>query len=285
MSAHVNMAGKRLVAIGLTGAGLLCIAGLAIARPERVGSLLLPLWARTISDVRYGPNPENRLDLMLPRWSTKRQRPAVLVFHGGGWQTGDRNETRYGICRRYVKMGFVVANAEYRQGAVAPAVEDAVTALRWFSSAGQNYGADPHRMVVMGASAGAHLALLAAFQSGVPVAAVVNFYGPSNLEPLLSRRAIREVLPGENPEALARQLSPQTYVRRGLPPVFSVHGTADEVVPPEQTAALTHAIQAAGGEASALFIEGGKHGLSVQQEDLAFDAVFAFLRRHGILGR
>jgi acetyl esterase/lipase len=285
MSAQTHVIRKRLLAIGLAVAGLLCVAGVSIARPERVGRMLLPLWVRTISDVAYGPHPENRLNLMLPRWSIRRQRPAVLVFHGGGWQTGDRNETQYRICRRYVKMGFLVANAEYRLGAIPPAVEDAVTALRWFRSVAESYGGDPHRIVVTGASAGAHLALLAAFQSGVETAAVVNFYGPSNLAPLLSRPAIREVLPGGNPEFLAVRMSPQTYVRRGLPPVFSVHGTADEIVPPEQTAALTHAIQAAGGEASDLFIEGGRHGLTVPQEDVAFDAVFAFLRRQGILQR
>ncbi len=275
--------GKRQLVIGLAAAGLLCVAGVSVARPERVGGMVLPLWVRTVSDVPYGPHPENRVDLMFPRWSTRRQRPAVLVFHGGGWQSGDRNETKYRFCRRYVKMGFVTANVEYRLGSIPPAVEDAVAALRWFRGVAESYGADPHRIVVTGASAGAQLALLAAFQSGVEPAAVVDFYGPTNLAPLLSNPAIREVLPGGIPMAV--RMSPLTYVRRGLPPVFSVHGTADEIVPSEQTAELTRAIREAGGEASDYFIEGGRHGLTVPQEDLAFDAVFAFLKQQGILTR
>ncbi len=267
--------------MGLTAA--VGLAAVARARPERVGRMLMPLWVRTIPDIPYGPHPENRLDLMEPRWSGRRERPAVLIFHGGGWRSGDREEMRYRVCRRYVRMGFLVANVEYRLGAVSPAAADAASALRWFSRAAREYGADPRRIVVTGVSAGAHLALLAAFQSSAPAVAVVNFYGPSNLELLLSNPVMRGVLPVENRASLARSLSPQTYIRPGLPPVFSVHGTADEIVPASQTAALTASLRAAGIDASALFIEGGKHGLSAPQQDFAYAAVFTFLRQRHIL--
>jgi acetyl esterase/lipase len=192
---------------------------------------------------------------------------------------------RYHACRPYLKMGFMVVNVEYRLGSIAPAAEDAVRALRWFSSVAQTYGADPRRIVVTGESAGAHLALFAGFQSGVPVAAIVNFYGLNNLKPFLNSPEFREVLPGGDPESLARQLSPLTYVRRGLPPVFSVHGTADESVPPDQTVVLTESIQAAAGDASALFIKGGTHLFSTAQQDVAFDGILAFLRAHGVVDR
>ncbi len=233
----------------------------------------------------YGPYPENQLDLMWPRWSKTGQRPAVIVFHGGGWQSGSRTDMRYRVCRRYLKMGFIVANVEYRLGAIGPAAEDAIRALQWFGSVAQTYGADPRRIVVTGESAGAHLALFAGFQSGVPVAAIVNFYGLSNLLPFLSRPEFREVLTAGDPESFARELSPLTHVRGGLPPVFSVHGTADESVPPDQTAVLTRSIQAAGGDASSLFIAGGTHGFSTTQADTAFNRILAFLRAHGVVDR
>jgi acetyl esterase/lipase len=272
----------RSLVLGFAVTGLF-FAALWRTRPERLVRLVWPLWVRTVPDIRYGPYPQNRLDLMLPRWSFQRERPAVLVFHGGGWRSGDRYQARYNLCRRYLSQGFLVANVDYRLGAIPLAAEDAATAWRWFSEVAQKYGADPRRIVITGVSAGAHLALLTAFQSPVQPAAVVNFYAPSNLQLLLSSHLIPDVLFGENAASLARRLSPQTYIRPGLPPVFSVHGTGDEIVPPAQTVALTESIRAAGGEASVLFIQDGKHGFSPRQQEIAYAAVFAFLRQRGIL--
>src|ERR1041384_4124224 len=112
---------NRPLSIGLAAAGLFGMVGLSIARPERMGNVLLPLWVRTVSDVPYGPYTENRLDLMQSRWRTRCCRPAVLVFHGGGWQTGKRRDMQYTVCRRYLQKGFLVANVEYRLGAISSA--------------------------------------------------------------------------------------------------------------------------------------------------------------------
>jgi len=75
-----------------------------------------PCGLRTLADVAYGPFPENRLDIMRPRWGKRSPRPAVIVFHGGAWQRGDRQEMRERVCRRYLEQGFTVANVEYRHG-------------------------------------------------------------------------------------------------------------------------------------------------------------------------
>lgn len=245
---------------------------------------LSPLWVTTVHDVPYGPHPENRLDILRNRWrSCKSECPAVIVFHGGGWRNGNREDMLVRACHRYLEHGFVVANVEYRLGDVSAAVEDADLALQWFLRHASEYGADRSRVVVTGESAGAHLALMAAFQSKDRVAAVVNFYGVSNLADMLDRPAIRAAFPRGNPKQLAEALSPVTHVRTGLPPVFSIHGTADDIVPPEQTALLTRTIRAAGGEAFEFYVNGGKHGFSSGNLDTAYAAVFDFLRKRGIL--
>jgi dipeptidyl aminopeptidase/acylaminoacyl peptidase len=124
---------------------------------------------------------------------------------------------------------------------------------------------------------------MAAFRSGVRTAAVVNFYGVSDLVPLKNRPAIRAVLPRDNPELAAKALLPVTYVRPGLPPVLSIHGTADEIVPTSQVALLTRAIREAGGEAYEFYVGGGKHGFSRNQQQSAYAAIFDLLKRRGIL--
>lgn len=259
---------------------------LTVHERHRWRERLSPLWVRTVHDVPYGPHPENRLDILQRRWGAAPvDRPAVLIFHGGSWIGGSRQDTLVRDCHPYLNHGYVVANVEYRKGAIAPAVDDAILALRWFFAHAAAYGADRNKIVVTGESAGAHLALMAAFRSGEQPAAVVNFYGPSDLVRMLDRPAIRAVLPLYDIESAAKALSPVTYVGKGSPRVFSIQGTADGIVPPAQTTLLSRALRAAGVEASECYINGGKHGLSIDQQQEAYRAVFDFLQRRGVLDR
>ena len=278
---------NRLAGIRYIAAFILALLVLTLAVHEKVRwrPYLLPLWVRTTQDVAYGPSPENRLDILQPRWGKDSDRPAVVVFHGGGWAGGNRDDMVDRVCRRYLEQGFVVANVEYRKGAIPAAVDDAILALQWFSRNAPAYGANRSKIVVTGESAGAHLALMSAFRSDAAVAAVVNFYGVSDLTPLSDRPAIRAVLPSGAAESAAKTLSPVEYVRRGLPPVLSIHGTADALIPMEQTSLLTRAIQNAGGEASEYYVEGGRHGFSPAHQQTAYQAVFEFLRQRRILDR
>jgi acetyl esterase/lipase len=274
----------RLQAAGLVlllaAGGFLLAANKRIRWPQR----LSPLWVSTVHDIQYGRWPENRLDILRRRWSARAAgSPAVIVFHGGGWAGGNREDMLVRVCHRYLERGFVVANVEYRKGAIGAAVEDAALALQWFTSHAAEYGGNPARIVVTGESAGAHLALMAAFRSPARMAAVVNIYGVSDLTLLLNLPAIRQVLPPGDPESAGRALSPVTYVRRGLPPVLSIHGTADELVPAAQTVILTRIIRDAGSEASAFYVDGGKHGFSQDQQERAYREVFRFLERWGVL--
>lgn len=263
---------------------MIALVGIVCWLSIRESDVLMPLWVRTISNVTYGALAENQLDVLSPRFAVSRPLPVVLVFHGGRWQTGQRGDMTYTVCHRYLRSGFLVVNVEYRLGSIPAAVEDARQALRWTINAIGGYGGDPGRVVVTGVSAGAHLAMLAGFREGT-AAAIVNFYGPANLGPLLESLGIRHLLPSGSRSSLAWELSPLTYVRRNTPPLFSVHGTADQTVPPEQTTLLTRAVRDVGGRASAFFIEGGRHGLTSHELDLAYERVFDFLRAQGVISR
>ena len=187
------------------------------------------------------------------------------------------------VCRRYLAKGFVTVNVEYRRG-VVPAAEDACHALQWFFQNAALYGADPARIVVTGESAGAHLAMLAAFTSHVPVAATVNFYGISDLAALLDRPFIRAALPATEPRLTAERFSPIHTVRGGLGPVLSVHGTADTTVPLDQTTRLTMSLREVGNpDATQVLIEGGEHGFGEPELGRAYEAVFTFLQRNRVL--
>jgi acetyl esterase/lipase len=141
------------------------------------------------------------------------------------------------------------------------------------------YGFDLRRLVVAGYSAGGHLALMLALIPdsvsfgdrcpGVPTphpAAVLNFAGITDVGELLSGPTRREWAVSWIGDRLDRQhivssVSPLTWVRAGVPPVVTVHGEADAVVPYEQALRLHLALDHAGVANRLCTVAGGSHDL------------------------
>jgi dipeptidyl aminopeptidase/acylaminoacyl peptidase len=90
---------------------------------------------------------------------------------------------------------------------------------------------------------------------------------------------LRSLAPNGVDQAL-EGLSPIRLVRPGLCPVLSIHGTADTVVPMDQTSRLTAQLRKAGVQATEVLVEGAGHGLSETQQDAAYQRIFEFLRVH-----
>src|SRR5262249_41322528 len=155
----------------------------------------------------------------------------------------------------------------------------------------KQYNFDTTRLLTTGDSAGGHLSLItgmlptsAGFENTCPgdrtggasnagptntdelkVAAIVDWYGISDVQELLSGPNARNyaiawlgVLP--NRDELARQVSPISYVRPGIPPIISIHGDADPIVPYSQKQRLHAALEKAGLPHQLVTIPGGKHG-------------------------
>ena len=83
--------------------------------------------------------------------------------------------------------------------------------------------------------------------------------------------------------ALARQLSPITYVRKGLPPVLAIHGDNDEIVPYEQSARLIKALKGAGDDAELITVPGAKHAFTPDQMQKLWPQIFMWLKKHKIV--
>lgn len=93
-------------------------------------------------------------------------RPAIVVFHGGGWAEGDA-EWAFPRARLFASQGMIAVAAQYRlsdQDAVTPieAMADARAVIRWTRANAGILGVDPKRIAAYGWSAGAHLAASAA---------------------------------------------------------------------------------------------------------------------------
>lgn len=271
---------------------------------------------RVVPNITYvkSSNRESTLDLYVRKDATV-QHPTVIYIHGGGW-TRDSKEARGMMIQPYLAMGMNVVNVEYRLADVAPApaaVEDTRCALKWVLSHAQGYGIDPQRLVLAGDSAGGHLALITGFlpasagmerqcarndylgREPVPaemkVAAIINWYGIADVSELLDgprmyAGAVAWLGAQPDREAIAKRVSPLTYVRPGVPPVFTIHGDRDMTVPHTQSVRLHQALTKAGVQNELLTMPGGGHSsacCNLEQRVNAYRSMEAFLRKHGVL--
>jgi acetyl esterase/lipase len=257
-------------------------------------------------------NYENKLDVYRPADAT-RPTPVVVVIHGGGWVEGTKEE-RVLEMMPYLQMGFAAVNVEYRLGRVslAPAaVEDCRCALHWVFANAKKYNFDPDQVVLQGGSAGGHLALMTGmltpaagfdrecrtpmdnYWSANPgtskdprVAAIVNWFGITDVLDELhgpDAKGYAVVWVGDQPNAdeVARRVSPIHYVTHDVPPIITIHGDKDELVPYSQAVRLHKALDAAKVPNQLYTVAGGNHGgFSFEQNQKAWAAVRQFLREH-----
>lgn len=270
---------------------------LGSALPAQNGDSYAPDWVSIEKNIPYGPHAETVLDILQPKTAPAGRRPGVIAIHGGGWRGGVKEREFDRLCKWYLENGFVVANVEYRLTKVASApaaVEDVLAAANWFRSHAQKYNVDPNRIVVTGGSAGGHLALMVGMtprsaKLGPParVAAVVNFYGITDVGDLMEGPNLKEYAAAWVPEQegrrmLARRVSPINYVRKDVPPILTIHGDADETVPYDHGFSLTKALRDAGAPAEMISIRGGGHGFPPEKMAELYQQIGEFLKRHKI---
>ncbi|MEO7041607.1 MAG: alpha/beta hydrolase [Gemmatimonadaceae bacterium] len=223
-----------------------------------------------------------RLDVYQNAAATPAAKAPVLVYiHGGAWNHGEKPASWHGF-RAWLAAGFSVVSVEYRLVDAAPApaaVQDARCALSWIKQNADKYSFDTSRVVTYGTSSGGHLAMMAAFlpanndidlpqcKAQPHVSAVLDFYGPYHLEAsetgaFKSPSTARWMGPDPKPslEAKEHAMSPSTYIRHGIPPVFIAHGDADPTVPFAASVALKADLDKAGVKNVFDTVPGGGHG-------------------------
>ncbi|WP_207421137.1 alpha/beta hydrolase [Desertivirga brevis] len=242
------------------------------------------------------------MDIYVPRQSG-RKRPLIIFIHGGGWVHGKKEqETDFAM---FFEKNFVVANIEYRvaRQAVAPAaIEDSKCALQYLIANADTYKIDRKKIVIMGISAGGHLALMtgltakdAIFNDGCTatpdkkskVAAIIDVSGISDLNQWDALKktgsASRDWLDGREADiSFLHGLSPISYIRKSSPPVFIVHGNKDRTVPFEQSKLLNLKLQRVGVPTEFKEVKNGGHALSKQIKEEVKIPLFDFLKRFGV---
>jgi acetyl esterase/lipase len=210
--------------------------------------------------LRYGPHPDQELDLRVPPGPGPHR--LAIVLHGGFWRAPFTRANTTALATGLSRAGWATANVEYRRlgpGAYRAIVEDVLAARARLADADR---IDARRAVALGHSAGGHLALWLAAEGGA--AAVAALAGVSDLTAAARRGvgadAVVEFLGGD-PEALPGvygELDPARRLPLGVPQLL-VHGTQDDRVPLELSREYEARARAAGDDCRLLELPGADH--------------------------
>lgn len=246
-----------------------------------------------------------KLDLYLP--SDAIDSILIVWVHGGAWRGGSKDSVSI---EPLVKKGYSIASVDYRLTPVAPFpanVHDIKAAIRFLRGQAGKYGYNTEKIVVSGSSAGAHLAALVGVTNGHPelegnlgnytnqssdIAAIVDFYGASNLTTILKQStphglSVREpaldLLIGGRPEAvpeMAKLASPVFHIDESDPPLLLIHGDQDPQMPINQAHEIHGQYKDLSLPVWFEVIHGGAHGGKAFFDDERLALVDWFLKKH-----
>jgi acetyl esterase/lipase len=189
---------------------------------------------KRVTDLPYGPSPRERLDVYSPKDAMNR--PVVIFWYGGSWAMGKKSQYRF-VGAALAERGFVTVIADYRlypEVRFPQIMDDGANAVAWVQKHAQEFGGDPNRLVLMGHSAGAHMAALLALndayilKAGVrpnSVVGLVGLSGPYALDP--NTDSLRAIF---GPPSTEADWQPVQFASEHSPPTLLLHGLADDVV-------------------------------------------------------
>src|SRR6185369_2031796 len=256
-------------------------------------------------DIVYavGNNTQLKLDVWYPNAVTTPT-PTLVYIHGGGWIWGTKESSVLNFLP-FMERGWRIVNVEYRMASnsLAPAaVEDTRCALRWVFRNAKQWNFDTSKIVLSGHSAGGHLSLITGMlpdgtgldnncygDEKLNVAAIINWYGITDVNDIISGKNLKNyavMWMGSQPNAseIAKRVSPLTYVRKDLPPILTIHGDKDDVVPYSHATRLKDALDKVKVPNQLLTIQGGGHGGFTQEQFVkSYDTIWSFLKQNKII--
>jgi acetyl esterase/lipase len=218
---------------------------------------------RRSSNLAYGEDARQRLDVYAPK--RPDHRPVVVFFYGGTWSAGSKSNYAF-VGAALAERGYVTVIPDYRlypEVQFPTFVADGARAVAWAQRHARDFGGDPDRLVLMGHSAGAHIAALLALNpsylaaAGVrphSIAAFIGLSGPYALAPdtaTLHAIFAAPYTPGD--------WQPVHFADRTAPPALLLHGADDKVVSSAHTEKLRDALLSQGAQVETHLYPGRGH--------------------------
>ena len=253
--------------------------------------------ASTQQNIAYGADPLQKMDVYLPGGRSAATKVLIMI-HGGGWSTGDKSElTVYVDTMKNRLPDYAIININYRLAVNAtttfPTQENDVKAALDFIYSKRNEFKISDKYVLLGVSAGAHLALLQAYKytSPVKIKAVVDFFGPTDMAAMYNDPAsvfappssILQLFNGATPAinpTLYSQSSPITFANAQAVPTIILHGGTDLLVKVTQATTLRDKLISFNIAQQYVFYLNEGHGWSGAPLTDSFNKIQAFLTQY-----
>lgn len=245
-------------------------------------------------NVAYGKNALQQMDIYLPVNRYSARTPALILLHGGGWNSGSRHNLSAYIDSFKNRMpGYAIFNVDY--SLVSATIhftnqeKDIRTAVDFIAAHADKYNVDTKKFVLVGVSAGAHLALLQAYKNDSPkIAAVIDFFGPADLIAMYQNPwnamipHLMESAIGGSPQTnnTYRELSPVNFINAKTPPTLIFHGKQDYIVDVSQSQLLQKKLQQAGVKNKLVVYADARHGWFGNTLSDSFDKIETFLKQN-----
>ena len=259
-------------ALGLFAAAFVAALGFVACSPTgTLNALARSDTFRLTADVAYGPLPRHQLDIYAPTAAPPGAGwPVVVFFYGGSWNSGERAEYKF-VGEALASRGILTLVADYRlypQVRYPSFLEDSALALAWGLDHAKALGGDPHRIFVMGHSAGGYNAAMLALD---PRWLAATGHRPNELAGWIGLAGPYEFLP-LGPESPARPVffhpdypagtQPIDHAGAGSPKAFLAAPVGDKVVSPQRsTLAMAAKLRVAGVPVELKMYDGISHAL------------------------
>lgn len=257
-------------------------------------------------------NKDIKLNLYFPNENINKRYPLLIWIHGGAWKRGSKDnivKKNPLLLKSVTKEGYALASIDYRlskEASFPKPIQDINDAINFLYDNADKYNIDAKEVVVMGRSAGGHLAEFMGAtnthknldiyeknkQPKYKVVSVVSFFGPSDFLDLSKKRGKEKLKSRKSPEAmflgkapnedieLAKKASPSTYITKESPPFILLHGDKDTKVPVSQSILLKKILDENGVE-NRLFIEKGVgHSAKIFDSEKYVLEVIEFIKKY-----
>ena len=216
-------------------------------------------------NVSYDDKPIQKLDIYKAKSNNAAKSPVIVFFYGGDYSSGEK-ETYPFLADYFAKLGYVVAipdYSKYPQVKFPAFVEDGAKAVAWVKNHAAEYGGDSDKMILMGHSAGAHIAALLNYDDKylaaegmkkTDIKAFVGLAGPYNFTP--EEEKYKKIFgPPEN----YPNMQVSNFVDGNEAPALLLNGDDDDIVALYNTEKLVAAINAKNGEVESKVFKGIGH--------------------------
>ena len=281
MNASVNLSAQSAPRFGrpfaskavlaFMGAGLISSLAACASAPLAIINATAPTHGVAITrSIAYAADPGDRhtLDVYAPR-KPRPGAPMVVFLYGGGWDSGNKADYKF-VGAALASHGYLAVVPDYRlypEVRYPAFVQDSAAAVRWARDHAADYGFDPHRLFLMGHSAGAYNAVMLAsdpqwlaavgMEPKRDIRGVVGLAGPYDFLPLESDELKAIFGPADQRPAT----QPINHINGQEPPFFLAHDLGDKVVYVKNTRNFAAKAQAAGDHVETRYYKGLSHAL------------------------